>query len=157
MELNVDAFLASSTEGIKNTGITELVHKITLAQAKHVVMSPEEIDKFMQTVFNRIKQMRDEELRIKLGRQEIEEEKQKQIDPMSTIKKDTIICLECGGKFKTLSAAHLATHGLTHDEYREKWGFPKRFPLVSRSHLKKLSEYAKRQRLPGTRRFVSLH
>lgn len=157
MELNVDVILASSPEDIKNTGITELVHKITLAQAKHVVMSPKEIDKFMQTVFNRIKQMRDEELKTKFGKQEIEEEKEKEINPMSTIKKDTIICLECGGKFKTLSAAHLATHGLTHDEYREKWGFPKRFPLVSKSYLNKLSEYAKRQRIPGTRRFISLH
>ena len=32
-----------------------------------------------------------------------------------------VICQECGGKFAYLNYSHLKTHGLTHEQYREKY------------------------------------
>jgi len=55
------------------------------------------------------------------------------VDPKNAIREKSVICLECGKSFKVLTKRHLATHGLTADEYREKWGFKKGTSLVAKS------------------------
>jgi predicted transcriptional regulator len=45
----------------------------------------------------------------------------------------SVTCLECGKSFKLLTRRHLLSHGLTAEEYREKWGYPKDTPLVCKS------------------------
>ena len=56
-----------------------------------------------------------------------------QADLKKTIKERSIVCLECGKGMKILTAKHLAKHGLTPAEYREKWGYPKNMPLVCKA------------------------
>ena len=56
-----------------------------------------------------------------------------QSEPAVPIRKsitpDYLICLEDGKKFKSLKR-HLHTHyNLTPDEYREKWGLPRDYPM----------------------------
>jgi predicted transcriptional regulator len=55
------------------------------------------------------------------------------IDPKKSIKERSITCLECGKVFKVLTKKHLAPHGLTPEEYRDKYGMKKKTPLVSKS------------------------
>jgi predicted transcriptional regulator len=55
------------------------------------------------------------------------------VDPKKAIREKSIICLESGKPFKILTKKHLAKFGLTPDEYREKWGYPKNTPLVCKS------------------------
>lgn len=55
------------------------------------------------------------------------------VDPKRAIRLNHVICVECGAKYKILSKKHLATHGLTPDEYREKWGYKKGTSLVCKS------------------------
>lgn len=47
-----------------------------------------------------------------------------------SIKERSVICMECGKVFKIISSKHLATHGLSPDEYRAKYGFKKGTPLT---------------------------
>lgn len=49
------------------------------------------------------------------------------------ISEKAIACLECGKSFKLLTRRHLMSHGLSAEEYREKWGYPKDAPLVCKS------------------------
>ena len=51
-------------------------------------------------------------------------------DPKKAIREKSIICLESGKSFKVLTKRHLIKFGLTPDEYREKWGYAKKTPLV---------------------------
>ena len=56
--------------------------------------------------------------------------------PDTTVKQiseKSISCLECGKSFKLLTHRHLMSHGITAEEYREKWGYPKDVPLVCKS------------------------
>ena len=62
------------------------------------------------------------------------------VDPKRAIRLNHIICVECGAKYKILSKKHLASHGLTPDEYREKWGYKKGASLVCRSVTQKRRE-----------------
>jgi predicted transcriptional regulator len=55
------------------------------------------------------------------------------LDPKKSIKEKSVTCLECGKAFKVLTKKHFGTHGLTPEEYREKFGFKKKAPLVCKS------------------------
>jgi predicted transcriptional regulator len=57
---------------------------------------------------------------------------------------DMIVCLEDGKKFKSLKR-HLQTHhGLTPQQYREKWALPADYPMVAPAYAKQRSDLAKK-------------
>jgi predicted transcriptional regulator len=55
------------------------------------------------------------------------------VDPKKAIREKSVICLECGKSFKVLTKKHLASHGLTPEEYKEKWGYKKGTSLVAKA------------------------
>ena len=61
-----------------------------------------------------------------------------------SVKRNEIICLECG-KGKKILKRHLTTaHGLTAEEYRVRWGLGRDYPLVAPNYAKLRSEFAKK-------------
>lgn len=66
------------------------------------------------------------------------------VDPKKSIRESSVICLECGKSFKIITKKHLASHGLTPDEYRAKWGLKKGAPLackaLARGRRKKMKD-----------------
>lgn len=74
-----------------------------------------------------------------------------ELKPAVPIKKsvtpDFLVCLECGKSFKSLKR-HLRTdHGLTADEYREKWHLPHDYPMVAPNYAAARSKLAKKMGL----------
>jgi predicted transcriptional regulator len=55
---------------------------------------------------------------------------------------DFLISLEDGKPYKTLKR-HLAKLGLTPEEYREKWGLARDYPMVAANYAQRRSELAK--------------
>ena len=53
-----------------------------------------------------------------------------------------LICLDDGKKFKSLKR-HLASHGMTPDQYRAKWNLPKDYPMTAPDYAAKRSVLAK--------------
>ena len=47
-----------------------------------------------------------------------------------SITPEYLVCLDDGKKFKSLKR-HLASLGMTPDQYRQKWGLPKNYPMVA--------------------------
>lgn len=73
------------------------------------------------------------------------------LEPAVPIKKsihpDFLVCLEDGRKFKSLKR-HLRTrYGMSPDEYRERWGLPKDYPMVAPNYARARSELAKQMGL----------
>lgn len=68
--------------------------------------------------------------------------------PRRSIKRDFIVCLECGFKGRTLSHKHLKSHGMTHREYRKKYGLLLRQPLTAISVSEKRIESGKKRGIP---------
>ncbi|RWG49147.1 MAG: transcriptional regulator [Mesorhizobium sp.] len=64
------------------------------------------------------------------------------VNPKRSVFPDYIICLEDGKKFKSLKR-HLVLHGLTPDEYREKWGLARNYPMVAPNYAEQRSALAK--------------
>jgi predicted transcriptional regulator len=64
------------------------------------------------------------------------------ISVKKSVTRDYIVCLEDGGKFKSLKR-HLTKLGMTPNEYREKWGLARDYPMVAPSYAEKRSTLAK--------------
>lgn len=76
---------------------------------------------------------------------------EKTADPAVPVRKsvtpDFLICLEDGKKFKSLKR-HLRTHyNLSPEEYREKWGLPRDYPMVAPNYAQARSKLAKKMGL----------
>jgi predicted transcriptional regulator len=56
---------------------------------------------------------------------------------------DYLICLEDGKRFKSLRR-HLRLHGLTPEQYREKWKLPSDYPMVAPNYAAQRSTLAKK-------------
>ena len=70
-----------------------------------------------------------------------------------------IVCLEDGQKLKTLKRHLQASHGMTPEQYREKWGLPDCYPMVApdyASHRSRLSKQIGFGQKPGSREQTNL-
>lgn len=56
---------------------------------------------------------------------------------------DHIVCLEDGKSFKALRRHLQAEHGLTPDQYRERWGLPRDYPVVAAAYTEYRSALAR--------------
>lgn len=68
-----------------------------------------------------------------------------------SVQDDQIICLECGGAFKSLKRHLMTHHNLAPEEYREKWDLPVDYPMVAPAYAEARSRLAKEMGL-GQRR-----
>ncbi len=71
-----------------------------------------------------------------------------------SVKKDQIICLECGKGHKILKRHLRAAHDLTLDGYRQRWKLPVGYPVVAPVYAEQRSKMAKKiglGRKPGTK------
>ena len=110
--------------------------ELARAQAGVRVMSEDEIAAFVQKVAA--------SLRSIAGGEVAGECPAVDVDSKKSVKEKSVTCLECGKNFKILTKRHLAQHGLTPEEYREKYGMKKDAPLVckalQRERRKKMKE-----------------
>lgn len=60
-----------------------------------------------------------------------------------SISDEFLICLEDGKKFRSLKRHLMSHYNLTPEEYREKWGLPRDYPMVAPGYAKQRSELAK--------------
>ena len=80
-----------------------------------------------------------------LGRPVQQKEVEKPV-PAVPVKKsitpDFLISLEDGKRYRSLKR-HLNSRGLTPEQYREKWGLPRDYPMVAPNYSAKRSELAR--------------
>ncbi len=99
---------------------------ITRAQAGVRSMTAQEIIQYAREVAQGIRQMQD-------GAGDSLGAAAPAVDPRDAVREGSVVCLECGMKFKMLTKRHLAQHGLTPEEYKLKWGLKKGASLACKS------------------------
>lgn len=99
--------------------------EIVKAQASVRTMTEDEITSMVQKLAAGIKTIAEGG--------ELASEEESAVDPKKAIREKSILCCTCGKSFKVLTKKHLASHGLTPEEYREKYGYKKKLPLVCKS------------------------
>jgi predicted transcriptional regulator len=89
------------------------------------------------------------------GLGKVQEEPPAKQDPAvsirSSIKPDYVVCLEDGLKMKMLKRHLMTDHGLTPDQYRQKWGLGPDYPMVAPNYAEQRRTLAKKIGL-GTKR-----
>lgn len=129
--------------------LTEKAAEMVTARASEAEMTTDEVSEALNRAFQRLKEKRKSGNKTKkkaLPRSSAKPETREDLDkkfetltwlrenPEKSIKKETIICLECGGRFKTLTVRHLRTHGLDRDGYAEKWNLGDGKRLTSKDY-----------------------
>jgi predicted transcriptional regulator len=80
-----------------------------------------------------------------LSKLERDEEVREPAVPINkSVKRNEILCLECGQGHKMLKRHLTTAHGLTPEEYRAQWGLAGNYPLVAPNYAKQRSELAKK-------------
>ncbi|MCY0147801.1 MucR family transcriptional regulator [Hoeflea sp. G2-23] len=84
--------------------------------------------------------------------EEILEKQKPAVTVRRSIQNDHLICLEDGQKFKSLKRHLMSHHGLTPDQYREKWELPADYPMVAPAYAEARSRLAKEMGLGQKRK-----
>jgi predicted transcriptional regulator len=68
-------------------------------------------------------------------------------DPRLAVQEDCIVCLICAARFRQLTNTHLLAHGTGVAEYRARFGYNRRRPLMCRALRRLYTERAVREGL----------
>ncbi|MBI9077365.1 MAG: MucR family transcriptional regulator [Desulfatibacillum sp.] len=138
--------------------LTEIAAEIVAAQVASTSMTSEEVGEALKSVFKILVQLRVAEggedakdLADSAGVLGEEGVSDYLVDlrqrPLRSIRKNKVICLECGAEFKQLTKGHLREHTMDAKEYRKKYGFKARQPLSAQSLSAKRRQSAKDRNL----------
>jgi predicted transcriptional regulator len=129
--------------------LVEMAADIVQSQASNRPMSTEELTSALQSTFKALQAIQSQEaVLLTEGAEAAEESAAPVISPEKSIKKNSIVCLECGQEFKMLSPKHLREHGLTGRDYRKKHGFSLRQPLCAKAVSERRKKAGKDRGLP---------
>ncbi|MGN6497188.1 MAG: MucR family transcriptional regulator [Tsuneonella sp.] len=92
-----------------------------------------------------------------LGRDTATEEARPEpaVSVRASVKKDHLVCLEDGKKMKMLKRHLMTEHGMTPDDYRQRWGLGSDYPMVAPDYAETRRDLAKKiglGRKPGQKR-----
>lgn len=112
-----------------------LAADIVSAHVSHNTVAANDLPALIQSVYASLSGLGQEV-------QVTEEKREPAVSIRSSVKPDTVTCLECGVKLKMLKR-HLSTdHGLSPDDYRARWNLPASYPLVAPDYAAKRKELA---------------
>ncbi|HEY4345461.1 MAG TPA: MucR family transcriptional regulator [Parvibaculum sp.] len=121
--------------------LIDLTAEIVSAYVGHNSVAPVDLPALIHRIFEALTQVADGSTKTSAEKAEPAISIRKSITP------DFLICLEDGKKFKSLKR-HLRTHyNLGPDEYREKWGLPRDYPMVAPNYAQARSKLAKKMGL----------
>lgn len=120
--------------------LVELSADIVSAYVTNNAVSPAALTELLATVFGALSELIDPSTRAA-------SELPKSLASPAAVKKsitpDHLISFEDGKRYRSLKR-HLATRGLTPEEYRSKWGLPSNYPMAAPNYSAARSELAKR-------------
>lgn len=111
--------------------LVEMAAEIVQSQTSGSNMSTDEIKAALHNTYQTLKELQEAEV-SGCAAEEKEDKTAAVAEPKRSIRKNEIVCLECGQAFKMLTK-HLKSHGMTSKEYRKKYGFSSRQSLCAKA------------------------
>ena len=118
--------------------LVELTVDIVSAYVSKNAVVSADLPDLIDQIFNALREAEAKET------QPIQEELIPAVPINKSVTPDYIICLEDGKQFKSLKRHLRTSYNLTPDEYREKWGLPYDYPMVSPNYAASRSALAKK-------------
>lgn len=85
----------------------------------------------------------------------VEETPEPAVSVRASVKKDHIVCLDCGKKMKMLKRHLMTEHDMTIEDYRARWNLSTDYPMVAPDYAETRRDLAKKiglGRKPGQKR-----
>jgi predicted transcriptional regulator len=115
--------------------VLSLAAQIVSAHVAHNTVPAQELPALIQSVYTTL---------AHAGAPVVETGKAQPAVPVKkSVFPDHIVCLEDGKKLKMLKRHLQSRYSLTPDQYREKWGLPRDYPMVAPNYAQTRSALAK--------------
>ena len=125
------------TDGSERQGLLSLTAEIVASFAGNNTVAAGDLPAVIASVFQALRSV---------GQGEAEKPAEAPV-PAVPIKKsigtDFLVCLEDGKKVKMLKRYLASRYNLTPDQYRQRWGLPRDYPMVAPAYAARRSEMAK--------------
>jgi predicted transcriptional regulator len=129
-------------ENERDTTLIELAAGIVQSYVSNNQMQPDQVPEFLDQVHSRLSRLENGRDRAEAG--EVEAAlPEPPVKPRNSVRKADVVCLECGKSFKTLKRHLRAEHGLSEQEYKQRWGLPSDMKLVAKNYSARRSDMAK--------------
>ncbi|PHS28901.1 MAG: MucR family transcriptional regulator [Robiginitomaculum sp.] len=128
------------------TAITDMAVDIVTAYVGNNSVSASELPEIIRNVYGALSAADTE------GNAPAQPPQKPAVSPRRSITPDYIICLEDGGKYKSLKRHLRAKYDMSPDEYRAKWGLASDYPMVAPNYAEARSKLAKEMGLGRGRR-----
>ena len=115
--------------------ILGLAAQIVSAHVRHNSVAADALPRLIQEVYRAL---------VNIGQQPTQEKAAPAVPVKQSIRQDRIVCLEDGKSFSMLKRHLMTDHKLTPQQYREKWGLSRDYPMVAPDYAKTRSALAKK-------------
>ena len=113
-----------------------LTAQIVSAHVQHNAVPAHALPGLIQEVYRTL---------ARIGQQPVQAERpEPAVSIKQSVRADRIVCLEDGKSFSMLKRHLMTDHKLTPQQYRERWGLPRDYPMVAPSYAKTRSALAKK-------------
>ena len=132
-----------------DTNLIELTAGVVQSYLNNNQMQPDQVPNLMQEVHDKFTQLQGGTAggEASSPAEDTGPQHAPPVKPKNSVRKNDVVCLECGKTYKTLKR-HLRTeHGLEESDYKARWDLPKNFKLVAKSYSEQRSKMAKDLRL----------
>ncbi len=116
--------------------LLELTTEIVSAHVSNNTLPVNELPQLIQDVYRTLSSVG--------GAPIASERPQPAVPVKKSVTAEYIVCLEDGKKLKMLKRHLKTAYDLTPDEYRERWGLPRDYPMVAPNYAKHRSSLAKK-------------
>ena len=118
------------------SSVLNLAAQIVSAHVSNNAVTPDQLPKLINDIHHAL---------TTVGQVAAEQPK---AEPAVSVKKsvfaDHLVCLDCGKQFSTLKRHIRTDHRLTVEQYRQKWGLPSTYRMISPDYAKVRSTLAKK-------------
>lgn len=125
-----------------------LTSDIVAAHVSNNTLSVEEVPALISTVYGALAGLG--------GSAPVEEARpEPAVSVRASVKRDHLVCLEDGKKMKMLKRHLMTEHGMTPDDYRQRWGLSSDYPMVAPEYAETRRDLAVKiglGRKPGQKR-----
>lgn len=126
----------------QDTTLIELAAGITESYVANNQIQPDQVPELLGSIYGRLETLHNGKSATSHGGAQPAELPTPPVKPQNSVRKNDVVCLECGKTYKTLKR-HLATeHGFDESTYKERWGLSKGTKLVAKEYSQRRSQMA---------------
>jgi predicted transcriptional regulator len=135
----------TDVDALPDTTLIELTAGVVQSYLNNNQMQPDQVPQLMQQVHDKFIQLQGGTAgtQASITAEGAGPQHEPPVKPKNSVRKNDVVCLECGKTYKTLKR-HLRTeHGLEESDYKARWDLPKSMKLVAKSYSEQRSQMAK--------------